>query len=289
MIISVASGKGGTGKTTVSASLATVWERPVAAVDLDVEEPNLSIFLHPEMSSEKKVYLQVPEVDESKCTLCGQCSDLCQFKAINIMGQTLMTFPEMCHGCGGCKAICPEKAISWGSRELGTMHKGRFGDSSFLMGTLRVGEAMSPPLMTRIKEELMLGVLRPGQDAVLDAPPGVSCPAVCAVMDSDFIVLVTEPTLFGLHDFKLAVEAFSPFKKPMAAVINRAGAGDDQVYRFCRDSNIPILASIPFDRDIAMGYSKGQVVAEMSRELKSLFTDMARSIVKISQGGCPDA
>ncbi|RQD64602.1 MAG: (4Fe-4S)-binding protein [Desulfonatronovibrio sp. MSAO_Bac4] len=285
MLISIASGKGGTGKTTVSASLAAIWDGPVTAVDLDVEEPNLHLFLNPQVESEEKVYLSVPEVDESKCNLCRECSNLCQFKAINVMGSTILTFPEMCHGCGGCMAICPENAISWGRRELGTLSRGKTGPNNFLMGSLRVGEAMSPPLMRAVKERLAMDLTeRPG-DAIIDAPPGVSCPAVCAVMDTDFILLVTEPTPFGFHDFKLAVEAFAPFKKPMAAVINRSGLGDNSVEAFCRENNIPVLVHIPFDKDIAGAYSRGRVIADLNPGLKSLFVQLAESIKEMGAGG----
>lgn len=279
MIISVASGKGGTGKTTVTASLVSVWKKPVIAVDLDVEEPNLHLFLKPEITCEDKVYLEIPVVDESKCTLCRMCSDLCQFQAIKVMGDTLLTFPEMCHGCGGCLAVCPEKALSPGRRELGTITRGRTtGDKTFLMGSLRVGEAMSPPLMTQVKNRMDAILDQESKDAIIDAPPGVSCPAVCAVMDSDFIILVTEPTPFGFHDFKLAWESFSPMNKPMGVVVNRAGLGDESIYEFCRDKHLPILASIPFDRKIAQGYSKGRIISSLSPELESRFSDLALAI-----------
>ncbi|MFP4083795.1 MAG: 4Fe-4S binding protein [Desulfonatronovibrio sp.] len=279
MIISVASGKGGTGKTTVTASLVSVWKKPVVGVDLDVEEPNLHLFLKPEIIRKDQVYLEIPVVDESKCTLCRMCSDLCQFQAIKVMGDTLLTFPEMCHGCGGCLAVCPEKALSPGKRELGTISRGRTaGDKTFLMGSLRVGEAMSPPLMTQVKNRLDKILGQDNTDAIIDAPPGVSCPAVCAVMDSDFIILVTEPTPFGFHDFKLAWESFSPMGKPMGVVINRSGLGDDSVYQFCAQKNLPILASIPFDREIARGYSKGRIISSLSPELKTIFSDLALAV-----------
>lgn len=283
MIISVASGKGGTGKTTVTASLVSVWKNPVVAVDLDVEEPNLHLFLKPEMIRKDKVYLEIPVVDESKCTLCRMCSDLCQFQAIKVMGDTLLIFPEMCHGCGGCLAVCPEKALSPGRRELGTISQGQTEDKTFLMGSLRVGEAMSPPLMTQVKNRMDEILDQKSNealnDAIIDAPPGVSCPAVCAVMDSDFIVLVTEPTPFGFHDFKLAWESFSPMNKPMGVVVNRAGLGDESVYEFCREKHLPILASIPFDREIARGYSKGKIISSLSPELESRFSDLALAIM----------
>jgi MinD superfamily P-loop ATPase len=283
MIISVASGKGGTGKTTVTASLASVWGGPLTCVDLDVEEPNLQLFTHPEIQRSETVYMEVPEVDESKCTACGMCSDLCQFKAITVMAGMVMTFPEMCHGCGGCMAVCPEKAISPGRRELGVMEEGVAGNNSYLMGRLRIGEAMSPPLMRVVKKRLTAKLAGEGGDAVIDAPPGVSCPAVNAVMDSDFIVLVTEPTPFGFYDFKLAHEAFSEFGKPMGAVINRAGLGDDSVEEYCRQKNLPVLARIPYDRKIAEAYSRGELITSVGGEIEESFIALRDAIKKTVQ------
>lgn len=283
MIVSVASGKGGTGKTTVSASLATVWEGPVVAVDLDVEEPNLHLFLHPEIEASEAVYMTVPEVLEARCTFCGACSDLCQFKAISVMNQLILAFPEMCHGCGGCMAICPEHALSPGRRELGWISRGRAGKADFLTGSLRVGEAMSPPLMREVKARLDAMIAVGRRDAILDAPPGVSCPAVNAVIDSDVILLVTEPTPFGFHDFRLAVQAFSPLGKPMGVVLNRTGQGNDDVHRFCKRAGLPILAQIPYDRAIAEAYARGRVIAEVNPEFRELFEDLAGRVRRLAE------
>jgi MinD superfamily P-loop ATPase len=284
MIVSVASGKGGTGKTTVTASLAAVWEGPLLAVDLDVEEPNLHLFLHPSIEGSEKGRMEVPVVDESRCSFCGACSDLCQFKAISVMGRLVLTFPEMCHGCGGCMAICPETAIATGSRELGEISWGKAGRTEFLMGRLRIGEAMSPPLMRQVKAKLNEMITSRGMDAIIDAPPGVSCPAVNAVMDSDVIVLVTEPTPFGAYDFKLAYEAFSPLGKHMGAVINRAGLGNDEIYRFCAAKGIPILAEIPFERAIAEAYARGRIIAEVSPGLREIFVSLQGRIHSLATG-----
>ncbi len=277
MIVAVASGKGGTGKTTVTASLTVTWPRPVIAVDLDVEEPNLHLFLKPEITSTEVVPLEVPVVDESKCTYCRKCAELCQFKAISVMGRMIMTFPEMCHGCGGCMAICPEGAIGVGVRELGVMERGASrGAIPCLTGRLRVGEAMSPPLMRFVRGRMRDLAVQTRADVLIDAPPGVSCPAMSAVADADVIVLVTEPTPFGFHDFKLAWEAFSPLDTPMAVVINRAGLGDGRVYEFCAEHKLPILAEIPYRRDIAEHYSKGLILAEMDADLAERFAGMGR-------------
>ncbi len=279
MIVAVASGKGGTGKTTVSASLAAVWDGPLVAVDLDVEEPNLHLFLHPVITGSDLAHLLVPVVEEGKCNHCGVCSELCQFAAITVMGQLILTFPEMCHGCGGCIAVCPEKALSPGQRELGEISWGRAGRVDFLSGKLRIGEAMSPPLMRLVKTRLEQILAATGGDAIIDAPPGVSCPAVNAVLDSEVIVLVTEPTPFGVYDFQLAWEAFSPLGKPIGTVVNRAGLGGHQaIYRFCREKRLPILAEIPYDRAIAEAYSRGRIIAEVSPGLQETFINLLSNI-----------
>jgi MinD superfamily P-loop ATPase len=278
VIVAVASGKGGTGKTTVSASLVSVWEEPVLATDLDVEEPNLHLFLDPHITSQKKAFMEVPIVDESKCSYCRQCAELCQFKAISVLGETILTFPEMCHGCGGCLSICPEQALSPGSRELGEISWGQAKRAGFLMGRLRVGEAMSPPLMRIVKDKIKIWVAQNNVDVIIDAPPGVSCPAVSAVMDSDVILLVTEPTPFGLYDLKLAHKAFSPFNKPMGVVVNRAGLGTTAVYDYCNAAGLETLAVIPYERNIAQAYAQGKIIAESSRELRRLFVELAKKI-----------
>lgn len=289
MKIAVASGKGGTGKTTVASSLVSVWDSPVIAMDLDVEEPNLHLFLYPEFTGRRTAKMEIPEVDQFLCNLCGKCSELCQFKAISLMGKVLMIFPEMCHGCGGCIAICPEKALTPGYRELGEVSWGKAGDNDFLMGRLRVGEAMSPPLMREVKKRLdemqaafvSSNVLK---DVITDAPPGVSCPAMNAVMDSDVIVLVTEPTPFGVYDMKLAHEAFSPMGKPMGVVVNRAGLGNSEIYEYCQAKNLDILAEIPYDRQIAEAYANGIIISESSDKMKHIFLELAKKI-KQKAGG----
>jgi len=278
MKISVASGKGGTGKTTVTASLAATWDSPVLAVDLDVEEPNLHLFLRPELGSPTKAWMEVPELESEKCNLCGDCVALCQFKAISVMISTLTLYPDMCHGCGGCIAICKEKALRPAKRELGEIYQGRAGDIDFLSGTLRIGEAMTPPLMEQVKKRMTSIIEGNGKDVILDAPPGVSCPAICAVIDSDVIVLVTDATPFGFYDFKLAWESFSPLGKPMGVVINRAGMGTDDIYQFCEEKNIPLLAEIPFERAIAEAYSQGRVISDVSEELNEIFSSLRDKI-----------
>jgi len=285
LIVAVASGKGGTGKTTVTASLVSVWDGPVLAADLDVEEPNLHLFLRPGMKGQEKAYLEVPVVDESRCTYCCQCADLCQFKAISVLGKTILTFPEMCHGCGGCMAVCPERALFPGARELGDIAWGETKHGGFIMGRLRVGEAMSPPLMRLVKARFQQDVGQSGSDVIIDAPPGVSCPAVTAVMDSDAILLVTEPTPFGLFDLKLAHQAFSPMEKPMGVIVNRSGLGSPAVYDYCRDSGLDVLGQIPYDRAIAEAYARGEIISEVSDALRDLFLQLVRRIRAMTTTG----
>jgi MinD superfamily P-loop ATPase len=286
VIYAVASGKGGTGKTTVSSSLAALWDGPATLVDLDVEEPNLHLFLKPELTDIRKAWIEVPEADESKCTRCRACADICQFKAITVMADTLLVFADMCHGCGGCLAVCPEDALFPGRRELGEICRGTAGRHEFVMGRLRVGEAMSPPLMRQVRR--LFPELAEKGDILIDAPPGVSCPAIAAVTDADCIVLVTEPTPFGFHDFKLAWEAFTPLNKPMGAVINRADLGDTAARDFCRDNHIPVWAEIPYSREVAEAYSRGEVVADALKELEGTFTGL-REHMRAAAGGEPCA
>lgn len=289
MKIAVASGKGGTGKTTVTACLTRLLPGKVVAMDLDVEAPNLHLFLNPEITAEAPAMMAVPEVDQALCTHCHACADLCQFKAIADLGEFLLTFPEMCHGCGGCIAVCPAGALTLGERELGQIRWGRLrgggaGEVGFIEGRLRVGEAMSPPLMRAVKAKLETLFDTEGTTVVIDAPPGVSCPAVSAVMDSDMVVMVTEPTPFGLYDLELAHKAFKTMVLPMAVVINRDGRGDDGVDKFCREVGLPIIARIPFERRIAEAYSQGIVPVDAVPELEPVFTDMIAALNGLENG-----
>jgi MinD superfamily P-loop ATPase len=282
MRIAVASGKGGTGKTTVAAALVALWNRPVVAVDMDVEEPNLHLFLQPKLDGQQQALMDVPVADETKCTHCGACSDLCQFKAISLLGEVLLTFPEMCHGCGGCLRVCPAGALMPGERVLGEIEWGSAGTAGFIMGKLRVGEAMSPPLMRCVKAKLSELYHEQSVDSIIDAPPGVSCPAVNAVMDTDLILLVTEPTPFGVFDLRLAYEAFLPLGIPMGVVVNRAGIGNDAVYAYCSKVGMEILAEIPFDRRIAEAYSCGHIIPLARPELKPIFARLIDRVLRLA-------
>ena len=276
MIISVASGKGGTGKTTVATNLATSLEGKVRLLDCDVEEPNAHLFIRPEFQGTETVYTPVPEVDESKCTLCGKCGEICQFKAIVLIGETILSFHELCHSCGGCMEVCPEHAIREKDRELGIVQRGRRGGLEFIHGILRVGEAMSPPLIRKVRDFAGANGL-----TIIDAPPGTSCPVIASMKGADFVLLVTEPTPFGLHDLKLAIGAVRILGIPCGLVINRSNMGDDKVREYARDESLPILMEIPFDRAIAEAYSRGQLIVEHMPEWKERFEALYRRIEEI--------
>lgn len=277
MIISIASGKGGTGKTTVATNLAVSIESDVQLLDCDVEEPNSHLFIKPAIEEVKTITTPVPEVDMDKCTLCGKCAEICQFKAIVVIGETLLPFHELCHGCGGCMEVCPEKAITETGRKLGVIEKGRRNGIDFVHGRLRVGEAMSPPLIKKVRE-----YTRPGTLTIIDAPPGTSCPVIASMTGADFVLLVTEPTPFGLHDLKLAVGAVRILKIPYGLVINRSDMGDDQVRKYAEQEDLPILMEIPFDRRIAEAYSRGEMIVEAMPEWKEKFLTLYHSIEKIA-------
>jgi len=290
MKLAIASGKGGTGKTTVSAALASVWPQKAIAMDLDVEAPNLHLFLKPEITGQRDALIEVPRIDLNKCTYCGECAKICQFKAISVMGEVILTFPEMCHGCGGCFDICPTGAVLADDRELGEIVWGTAGALGFIMGRLRIGDAMSPPLMRDVKahcddmialEPAMKPSLK-SSDIIIDCPPGVSCPAVNAVMDSDVIFLVTEPTPFGVYDLMLAHKAFSPLEKPMGVVVNRAGLGDDSLYDYCRENDLAILSEIPYSRRIAEAYSNGRLITDVADDYRELFINLARKAMEMA-------
>ncbi|MEE4352797.1 MAG: ATP-binding protein [Desulfatiglans sp.] len=276
MIISIASGKGGTGKTTVATNLALSIGSEVQVLDCDVEEPNSHLFLKPDIEEVKVVTAPVPEVDMDKCTLCGKCAEICQFKAIIVIGETVLPFHELCHSCGGCMEVCPEKAIIEKGRELGVIERGGRNGIGFVHGKLKVGEAMSPPLIRKVRE-----YTTPGTLTIIDAPPGTSCPVISSMKGADFVLLVTEPTPFGLYDLKLAVEAVKILGISHGLVINRSDMGDDQVRIYADQEELPILMEIPFDRRIAEAYSRGEMIVESMPEWKERFLKLYRSIEKI--------
>ena len=240
MRIAVASGKGGTGKTTV------------AYVDCDVEEPNGHLFLKPHIASSNPFGRLHPVVDQGKCTHCGLCGEICQYSAIVCVGEKVLVHPELCHACGGCLRVCRPGAITEVLRDSGRIETGQAGPIRFVHGVLNIGEAMSTPLIRQVKAEA------PGADlVVIDSPPGTSCPVIESVRNVDFVLLVTEPTPFGLNDLKLAVEMVRAMKLSLGVVINRAGSGDERIREYCHVQNIEALAEIPDDRRVAEAYSRG--------------------------------
>jgi len=277
MIISIASGKGGTGKTTVATNLAVSLGSDVQILDCDVEEPNSHLFIQPTIEDVKTITTPVPEVDMKKCNLCGKCGEICQFKAIVVIGETVLPFHELCHSCGGCMEVCPEKAITETGRELGIIERGHRNGLEFVHGKLRVGEAMSPPLIRKVRE-----YARPGTLTIIDAPPGTSCPVIASMKGADFVLLVTEPTPFGLHDLKLAVGAVRILGILCGLVINRSDMGDDQVKKYAEEEDIPVLMEIPFDRRIAEAYSRGEMIVEVMPEWKERFSELYHRIEKIA-------
>jgi MinD superfamily P-loop ATPase len=276
MIISIASGKGGTGKTTVATNLAQSIGSSVQLLDCDVEEPNAHLFINPSFEESETVFLPVPEINEDKCTYCGKCAEICQFKAIAVVNENVMVFEDLCHSCGGCWEVCPEEAIQEGSRELGVIQKGLSNGIEFIHGKLRVGEAMSPPLIEKVRS-----FENPNMLTIIDAPPGTSCPVIASMKDTDFVLLVTEPTPFGLHDLKLAVGAVKLLNIPLGLVINRSDLGDDRVKEYAHEINLPVLMYIPFDRQIAEAYSRGEMLVEVMPEWKDRFIELYHKIEKL--------
>ncbi len=279
MMLSVASGKGGTGKTTVAVSLAVCAEPPVRLLDCDVEEPNAHIFIRPIVSHSESVNISVPQVDESLCTSCGRCADLCKFNAIVLLKKKPLIFPELCHSCGGCSRVCPSEAITEREEPIGDIVIGKRGRVEFVEGKLLVGKSMSPPVIRAVKR-----YAKPDIFTIVDCPPGTSCSVITAVRGSDYVLLVTEPTPFGLNDLMLAVETMRELSLPFGVVINRCDAGDDRVEAYCREEGLRILARIPEDRHIAELYSRGEIICAVSNMRKlfaALYDDVLRSMVNV--------
>lgn len=277
MIVAVASGKGGTGKTTIATNLALVAAGQgleVSYLDCDVEEPNGHIFLKPKIETTTPVSVSIPVVDEAKCIACGKCAEICRFSAIALLGKTVLTFSNLCHACGGCMLVCPTGAITEGGREVGTVEQGIAGGIRFVHGKLRIGEAMSPPLIRAVKKRTRKDGL-----TIIDAPPGTSCPVIQSVRGADYVVLVTEPTPFGLNDLRLAVEMLRILKLPFGVVVNRADMGDEAVFDYCRDESIDVLLRIPDDRRIAEAYSRGLPVADALPEYRGAFESLLKEVV----------
>ncbi|MBD3289596.1 P-loop NTPase [candidate division KSB1 bacterium] len=269
MIISVASGKGGTGKTTIAANLALALAQNVQFLDCDVEEPNGHIFIKPEIEKTTTIGTPIPVVDEGKCTYCGKCQKICEYNAIAVILKNVLVFPELCHSCAGCWLICHENAISTRDRELGVLEQGKANGIDFVHGRLRLGEAMSPPLIRRVQQQLDMS-----KTIIIDSPPGTSCPVIQAVKHSDFVILVAEPTPFGLNDLKLAVEMVRTLKLPLGVVINRSDIGNENVRNYCQMEGIDILMEIKNDRKIAEAYSRGIPLIEIEPDYADRFREL---------------
>ncbi|OAT79522.1 P-loop NTPase [Desulfotomaculum copahuensis] len=271
MIVAVASGKGGTGKTTVAASLALVAAEkgPVQYLDCDVEEPNGHLLLHPAWEHRRAVTVPVPVIDRDKCNFCGRCAQICAFHALAVLPDEVLVFPELCHGCGGCQYFCPMKAITENKREIGCVETGQSGAIQFVHGCLQVGEAICTPLIGAVKEQAAPGTL-----TILDAPPGTSCPVIKTVTNAGFCILVTEPTPFGLHDLRLAVKMVKKLGIPCGIIINRSDGQDQLIVEFSRDMHIPVLFRLPEDRMVAEGYAGGMPAVTVRPAWKPLFQNL---------------
>lgn len=269
MILAIASGKGGTGKTTVAVNLFTALQptHSVRFIDCDVEEPNAFLFLNPEIDSTRDVTIPVPEIAEERCTYCGLCAEVCQFNALAVIKDSVLVFSEMCHGCGACSLLCPEKAITEKPRPVGQIEEGRSGTSPFIMGRLNTGEALAVPVIKAARQS------RAGLDkdtlTIIDAPPGTSCPVINSVKGSDYVLLVTEPTPFGLNDLDLAAQTMAELDIPCGVLINRSGEEDGIIIDYCKNNDLALVGSIPYSRRMAQSYAKGRLVVQEDPRIKS--------------------
>ena len=278
MIVSIASGKGGTGKTLVATSLALSMKttHEVTLLDCDVEEPNDHIYMRPRQISAEAVSIPVPKVDEIRCIGCGMCHDVCAFNAIAVLGKKVLVFNELCHGCGACAALCPVGAISEVPHEIGIVEEGDADGIRFFDGVLTIGQPMAPPIIREVRRHTA-----PKGLTIIDASPGTSCPVVEAIRESDYCILVTEPTPFGLSDLRLAVETVRELGLRHGAIINRCDIGDDRTEEYLRDEHIPVLMRIPLDERIARTYSRGIPLVEAFPEYRAVFLDMFTKITEM--------
>ncbi|MFP4646257.1 MAG: ATP-binding protein [Candidatus Acetothermia bacterium] len=277
MKIAVTAGKGGTGKTTVATNLALSLQDDyrVQLLDCDVEEPDAHIFLNPSFSSLEPVMMMRPVIDLENCDYCGKCAESCHYNALGVLPDDVLVYPELCHGCGLCSIVCPQNAISETEHQIGTVEMGTAGGLDFSQGTLTIGDPIAPPIIAQLKTHI-----RDDAISILDSPPGTACPAVESIHGTDYAILVTEPTPFGLNDLKLTIEVCETFQIPYGVVINRDGIGDDQVRDFCNQEGIPILMTIDNSREIAELYSNGQAFVSAMPEWKDQFKMAFSSILE---------
>jgi MinD superfamily P-loop ATPase len=282
MIIAIASGKGGTGKTTIATSLTLALSeggREVSFLDCDVEAPNAHLFLKPSFDHHKNVDRMIPQVDLTKCSGCGRCGEICEFHAIVVLGGKPLVFPDLCHGCGSCTLECPEKAIVEIPTTLGILESGPVGDQvTFARGVLNIGEPMAVPVINQLKK---WQPVNPQKTTILDSPPGTSCPVVESIRGADFVLLVTEPTPFGLHDLRLAVQLTKELNIPAGVIVNRDGIGDKGVDEYCREAGLPILMRIPLERAIGEGIAEGKPLTTIYPEFGNRFRSLYAQIEDI--------
>ncbi len=286
MRVAVASGKGGAGKTTVAVGLALTAPGPVRLLDCDVEEPNAHLFTAPSLSGSRRVTVPVPEVDRDRCDGCGDCSAACAFNALACMGGPPLVFPELCHGCGACALVCPRAAIREAQREIGTVEWGTLAaGAGFGHGRLDLGEASAPPVIDAVRR-----LAEEDETTILDCPPGTACPFVASVRGVDVVLLVAEPTPFGLSDLQMAVEAVRALGLRFGVLVNRDGVGDDRVDRYCHEEAIPILARIADDRRIAAASARGIPPVTTVDSLRPVFEHLHDALARlVSAGPAPAA
>jgi MinD superfamily P-loop ATPase len=276
MRIAIASGKGGTGKTTVSTNLASIAAASgelVHLIDCDVEEPNCHIFVNPSFEETIKAYSPFPKISEAACTGCGYCASICQYNALVCINKKVMVFPELCHGCGGCWLLCPEQAMTKDMHNIGVIESGTAMGFRFTQGKLNISETKSPTLIHQVKERI-----QPSEFTIIDSPPGTSCPVIESLRDSDFVILVTEPTPFGLHDLEMAVEMLRKMGLPFGVIINRADSGDQRVVDYCRKEDIDVLLQIPNFREVAEWYSRGELAIHALSSVKNQFQQLFETL-----------
>ncbi|MCX6650871.1 MAG: ATP-binding protein [Methanomassiliicoccales archaeon] len=267
MIIAVASGKGGTGKTSVACALALALDRPLTFLDCDVEGANAHLFLRPEYRFREEVLVPYPVVDIGKCNVCGKCVESCQFGAMVRLGKKVKLMPNLCHGCGVCRLVCPQDAITMSGRPVGTVHLGTAKLMRFCSGELLTGEALAVPIIRRIKQEK-------DDLVIIDCPPGTSCPAVESIEGADFALLVTEPTPFGEHDLRAMITVCRRLGVPCGVLINRSFEDDGLIERLCKETGVPILMRIPFERRVAECYANGGTLLDALPDIKGRLIDL---------------
>ncbi len=265
MIVSVASGKGGTGKTTIATNIALSIGN-AQFLDCDVEEPNANIFLQANIKKHENVSITIPEIDKERCDYCGKCAEFCAYNALAVVRHKVLVFPELCHSCSGCQLVCPKNAIHWKERVIGSIEQGQHKEIDFYQGILHVGESQAVPVIKALKRKI-----DNNRDVIIDAPPGTSCPVIESIRGSEYCILVTEPTPFGLHDLKLALDVVRHLRIPFGVVINRDGIGDARIEAYCQQEKIPVLLKIPERQKIAFLYSKGIALVNEAYEWHEMF------------------